>query len=189
MPDTWPGLLKVLLDSPRVWAVSFALALLGLATFLARRYGFADDLPPAYYYAAVGLGFGSLLLIGTMAAQNGIAHVAAKWAARQRTERRKEYGRRNFLTAGRNERAILLYYKSNQTQRFRVLPYALVAPPFLDMMKQGLLDADSLGGGAAVMHFQIPGVIWELLDDPPAGWTDGVPRLADAPWERERERI
>jgi hypothetical protein len=69
------------------------------------------------------------------------------------------------------------------------LPYALVAPPFLDMMKQALLDSDSLGGGAAVMHFRIPDAIWELLDHPPAGWADGVPRLTDAPWERERERI
>lgn len=189
MPDTWPGLLKVLLDSPRVWAVSFALALLGLITFLARRYGFVDDLPPTYYYAAVGPGLGSALLIGTMAAQNGIAYAAAKWAAGQRKKLREAFARRNFLTASRAERAILLYYKGINIQRFRAQAGALLAQPFLDMMRQALLDSDSLGGGAAVMHFRIPDVIWTLLDEPPQGWASGVPRLANAPWERERERI
>ena len=189
MIDTWPGLLKVLLDSPRVWAVSFALALLGITTFLARRYGFVDDLPPTYYYAAVGLGLGSALLIGTMAAQNGVAYVAAKWAARQRKKLRDAFARRNFLTASRAERAILLYYKGINIQRFRVRAGALLGETFVDMTRQALLDSDSLGGGAAVTHFQIPDVVWTLLDEPPPGWAQGVRELADAPWERDRERI
>jgi hypothetical protein len=176
-----PGLLKVLLESVRLWAAAVAVTILGAITFAAKRYGFIDDIPPGYYYLAVGLG----LLCGLFAlmtlVQSLSALVRARWAARRKRKRREELAHKNLLEASGFERAVLLYYKRENRRRFRISG-GQYSTAFASMAQSALIDED--GRGLFDRYYRIPDVIWKMLDNPPAGWAAGALRIADRAWER-----
>ena len=164
-----------------MWAAAFAFLLLGAVTLAARRYGFIDDIPPSFFYAAVGLGVLAGLFILTTAAQNLLAYGEQRWAARQKRSQKDEFALKNFLLASPYDRTILLYYKRRNMQRFRVVDHH---QHLSGMARQALLDYDSFDAGASVQHYRIPDTIWELLDDPPPGWADNVEETDDPDWEK-----
>ena len=51
-----------------------------------------------------------------------------------------------------------------------------------EMVRQGLLDNDSLDRNAVMQHYMIPDTVWDLLDDPPKGWADDV-AAGEVSWE------
>jgi hypothetical protein len=181
MSDTWAGLLKVVLDSRRMWAAAFAFLLLGAITLAAKRYGFIDDIPPSFFYTAVGLGTLAGLFVLTTGAQNLIVYVGKRWDAKQKRSQKDEFACKNFLLAGPYDRTILLYYKHRNMQRFRVVGNN---DHLSGMARQALLDYDSFDAGSHVQHYRIPEVIWKLLDDPPPGWADNVEETNDPDWEK-----
>jgi hypothetical protein len=178
--DTWAGLLKVVLDSRRMWAAAFAFLLSGVIAVAAKRYGFIDDVPPTLFYALVGLGLISGVFILTTGAQNLTDYVGARLAAARGQRWQHEFARKNFLLTGSRDREILLHYKGRNLQRFRARGGG---EHLKGMVRQALLENDSFDLGAYVQHYRIPDVIWRLLDDPPPGWADNVEEIEPPEWE------
>jgi hypothetical protein len=178
-----PGLLKTLLESRRLWAAAVAVMFLGAITLIAKRYGYADDIPPSYYYLAVGLG----LLCGLFAlmtlVQNLSAGARAWWATQKKREQREALAARNFLEATGFERAVLLYYKRVNRRRFRI-GTGQYDGIFLNMAHNALIEGD--GQSAFDRFYRIPDVIWKMLDNPPEGWAEGALQIADRAWEARR---
>jgi hypothetical protein len=179
--DTWVGLLKVALESRRLWAAAVAVMLLGAITFIAKRYGFIDDIPPPYYYLAVGLGLLCGLFALMMAAQSVLVRARSRWAANKKREQREALAQKNLAEATGFERAVLLYYKRQNRRRFRI-GGGQYATTFFNMAQHALIDED--GRGALDRHYRIPDAVWKMLDNPPEGWAAGALRIADGAWER-----
>ncbi len=108
-----------------------------------------------------------------------IPHVQHAMEARAEENNRRIYAARNFHTAGKFEKGVLLYYKGRDQQRFKARGDV---QGLQDMVREGLLDNDSLDKHAAMQHYQIPDTVWQLLDDTPKGWSDGI-SIAQADWE------
>jgi hypothetical protein len=108
-----------------------------------------------------------------------IPHVQQWMEARTEESNRRIYAARNFHSADKFEKGVLLHYKARDQQRFKA-PGSVEG--LQEMVRQGLLDNDSLDRNAVMQHYQIPDTVWDLLDDPPKGWADGV-TAGEVSWE------
>lgn len=104
---------------------------------------------------------------------------AGRWKGRGERRRRDQYALKNLETAASFERAVLIYYKEKNQQRFRASSDAQTPH---EMVKHGFLSNDSLDRGAFMQHYRIIDAVWKFLDNPPEGWDKGK-RLAEINWE------
>ncbi len=100
-----------------------------------------------------------------------IPHVQSWMEARAEEHNRRIYAARNFHSADKFEKGVLLYYKRRDQQRFKARGDV---QGLQEMVREGLLDNDSLDRHALMQHYMIPDTVWQLLDDLPQGWAEGV---------------
>ena len=161
----------------RSWLL--AIAALGWCTFALRKGGYIDDLSVNYYYPVVGAGLLASLLIVFGCIADLWPRVKRKWDAKSAEKKRSAYAVKNLDTAGKFERAVLLYYKGQGQQRFRARRDAAA---FGEMVRHGFITNDSFDRTAYMQHYKILDVVWDFLDAPPEGWSRGAV-LNDINWE------
>jgi hypothetical protein len=108
-----------------------------------------------------------------------IPHVQHAMETRAEENNRRIYAQRNFHAADKFEKGVLMFYKRRDQPRFKARGDVA---GLQDMVREGLLDNDSLDKRAVMQHYQIPDTVWQLLDDPPKSWADGV-AVKEADWE------
>jgi hypothetical protein len=108
-----------------------------------------------------------------------IPHVHSWMEARAAEHNRRIYAGRNFHSADKFEKGVLLFYKRRDQQRFKARGDV---QGLQEMVREGLLDNDSLDQRSVMQHYMISDTVWQLLDDPPKGWADGV-AVTEASWE------
>jgi len=108
-----------------------------------------------------------------------IPHIQHSMELRAEENNRRIYGARNFRSADKFEKGVLLHYKARDQQRFKARGDV---EGLQEMVRQGLLDNDSLDKHAVMQHYMIPDTVWDLLDDPPKGWADGI-TMGEPNWE------
>ncbi len=107
-----------------------------------------------------------------------IPHISHQMEARAEENTRRKYAARNFPSADKFEKGVLIYYKGRDQQRFKARGNVL---GLQEMVREGLLDNDSLDKRAVMQHYVIPDTVWNLLDAQPAGWADDA--VTDVTWE------
>ena len=98
--------------------------------------------------------------------------------ARAEEHNRRKYAVRNFQSADKFEKGVLLYYKGRDQQRFKARGNV---QGLQEMVREGLLDNDSLDKRAIMQHYVIPDTVWQLLEERRPGWADGA--AAEVTWE------
>lgn len=107
-----------------------------------------------------------------------IPHIHSWMEARAIDANRRKYAVRNFYAADKFEKGVLLYYKGRDQQRFKARGNV---QGLQEMVREGLLDNDSLDKRAIMQHYVIPDAVWEMLATPPKGWTEGA--VSEVNWE------
>jgi hypothetical protein len=107
-----------------------------------------------------------------------IPHLQHAMELRAAEQNRRKYAVRNFHSADKFEKGVLLFYKNRDQQRFKARGNV---QGLQEMVREGLLDNDSLDKRAIMQHYVIPDAIWQMLDDPPRGWTESA--AAEVTWE------
>jgi hypothetical protein len=107
-----------------------------------------------------------------------IPHIHSWMETRSAEQNRRKYAVRNFYAADKFEKGVLLYYKGRDQQRFKARGNV---QGLQEMVREGLLDNDSLDKRAIMQHYVIPDAVWDLLDTPPQGWSQGA--VSEVNWE------
>jgi hypothetical protein len=158
---------EVTSKSSLLWG--FAVA--ALAILFLDHYRETQSIPADWYWvlplvAAVTWG---IIIAGLISL--AIPHVSHWMEARADENNRRVYAERNFHAADKFEKSVLVHYKGRGQQRFKA---PADVPGLQEMVREGLLDNDSLDRSAAMQHYMIPETVWSMLDTPPEGWADGV---------------
>jgi hypothetical protein len=119
---------------------------------------------------------GAMILIGVIS--TGAPLAMRQWEQWKARKRRDKYAIENLAIASNFDKAVLLHYKGRNTQRFRG---RREVDHLWEMVNHGFLVNDSLVPHANIRHYRIADVVWKFLDNPPAGWGQGVVVRVD--WE------
>jgi len=150
-----------------------------LAILFLDHFRQTTSIPPDWYWL---LPLAAILSWGIIAAglvSMAIPHVQSWMEARAEEHNRRRYAERNFFSADKFEKGVLLHYKARDQQRFKARGDVR---GLQEMVREGLLDNDSLDRSALMQHYVIPHAVWDLLDAPPKGWAEGA-EAAEATWE------
>jgi hypothetical protein len=158
---------EVTTKSSLLWG--FAVATLGIL-FL-DHFRETQSIPAEWYWLLPLTAALSWGIIAAGLVSMAIPHVQHAMEARAEEHNRRVYAARNFHAADKFQKGVLLFYKGRDQQRFKARGDM---PALQEMVREGLLDNDSLDRHAAMQHYMIPDTVWQLLDDPPQGWADGV---------------
>ena len=175
--ERWSSFIRATLNN---LALLWALVVVGVFFFVA-RWRFAADIPPTLYWAIIGAGVGSFISLAYRYIENGSSAFAKKRAASNEKLRREQFVRANFDLAEDHEKSVLLWYKERNQRRFIVRSAHRLTE---NMAAQGLLEPSDLRRMDGKRHYQIPEVVWRLLDKPPKGWKPKA-RIAEAHWETD----
>jgi hypothetical protein len=158
---------EVTAKSSLLWG--FAVAT--LAILFLDHFRETTSIPPDWYWLLPLTAALSWGIIAAGLVSMAIPHVQHWMETRAEESNRRVYGARNFHAADKFEKGVLLHYKGRDQQRFKARGDV---QGLQEMVRQGLLDNDSLDKRAVMQHYMIPDTVWDLLDDPPEGWADGV---------------
>jgi hypothetical protein len=158
---------EVTTKSSLLWG--FAVATLGIL-FL-DHFRETQSIPADWYWLLPLTAALSWGIIAAGLVSMAIPHVQNAMEARAEEHNRRIYAARNFHAADKFQKGVLLFYKRRDQQRFKARGDM---PALQEMVREGLLDNDSLDKHAAMQHYMIPDTVWQLLDDQPQGWADGV---------------
>jgi hypothetical protein len=166
---------EVTAKSSLLWG--FAVAT--LAILFLDHFRETTSIPADYYWVLPLLAALSWGIILAGLVSMAIPHVQHWMETRAEENTRRVYAARNFQAADKFEKGVLLYYKRRDQQRFKARGDM---QGLQEMVREGLLDNDSLDKRAVMQHYVIPDAVWSLLDAPPKGWAEGV-SAGDASWE------
>lgn len=166
---------EVTAKSSLLWG--FAVAT--LAILFLDHFRETQSIPADWYWVLPLVAFLSWGVIIAGLVSMALPHISHAMEARAEENNRRIYAERNFQAADKFEKGVLVHYKGRGQQRFK-------APGDMqglqEMVRSGLLDNDSLDRGAVMQHYMIPETVWNLLDNPPKGWSDGINNNA-VTWE------
>jgi hypothetical protein len=166
---------EVTAKSSLLWG--FAVAT--LAILFLDHFRETTSIPADYYWVlplVAALSWG-IILAGLVSM--AIPHVQHWMETRAEESNRRIYAARNFQSADKFEKGVLLFYKRRDQQRFKARGDV---QGLQEMVREGLLDNDSLDKRSVMQHYVIPDAVWSLLDTPPKGWAEGV-AVTEANWE------
>jgi len=166
---------EVTTKSSLLWG--FAVAT--LAILFLDHFRQTTSIPADWYWVLPLVAALSWGIIAAGLVSMAIPHVQQWMEARSQEHNRRVYAARNFHAADKFEKGVLLFYKRRDQQRFKARGDM---QGLQEMVREGLLDNDSLDKRAVMQHYMIPDTVWQLLDDPPKGWADGV-AVTEASWE------
>jgi hypothetical protein len=141
-----------------------------LAILFLDHFRETTSIPADWYWVLPLVAAMSWGIIAAGLVSMAIPHVSHWLEARAEEHNRRKYAARNFLAADTFEKGVLMHCKRRDQQRFK----ARDVQGLHEMVREGLLDNDSLDRRAVMQHYMIPDTVWGLLDDPPKGWADGV---------------
>ncbi len=165
---------EVTAKSSLLWG--FAVAT--LAILFLDHFRETTSIPADWYWVlplAAALSWG-VIAAGLVAM--AIPHVSHSMEARAQEHSRRKYAVRNFQSADKFEKGVLIYYKGRDQQRFKARGNV---QGLQEMVREGLLDNDSLDRRAIMQHYVIPDAVWDLLDNQPKGWSEDA--AAEVTWE------
>ncbi len=166
---------EVTTKSSLLWG--FAVAT--LAILFLDHFRETTSIPADWYWVLPLVAALSWGIIAAGLVSMAIPHVKGWMDARAEEHNRRVYAARNFYAADKFQKGVMLFYKRRDQQRFKARGNV---KELQEMVREGLLDNDSLDKSAAMQHYMIPDTVWQLLDEPPQGWADGV-AVTEANWE------
>jgi hypothetical protein len=165
---------EVTTKSSLLWG--FAVAT--LAILFLDHFRQTTSIPADWYWVLPLVAALSWGIIAAGLVSMAIPHIQHWMEARAEEHSRRKYAQRNFQSADKLEKGVLLYYKGRDQQRFKARGNVQALQ---EMVREGLLDNDSLDKRAIMQHYVIPDTVWQLLEDAPAGWADGT--ASEVTWE------
>jgi len=170
---------KDLRDVTTKSSLLWGFAVATLAILFLDHFRETQSIPSDWYWLlplAAALSWG---IIAAGLVSMAIPHVSHWMEQRAEEHNRRVYAARNFSSADKFEKGVLLFYKGRDQQRFKARGDV---EGLREMVRQGLLDNDSLDQRALMQHYVIPDAVWALLDAPPQGWAEGV-SMPKVDWE------
>ncbi len=158
---------EVTTKSSLLWG--FAVAT--LAILFLDHFRQTTSIPADWYWVLPLVAALSWGIIAAGLVSMAIPHVQHAMEQRAAEHNRRIYAARNFHSADSFQKGVLLFYKHRDQQRFKARGDV---QGLQEMVREGLLDNDSLDQRAVMQHYMIPDTVWQLLDDVPEGWAEGV---------------
>jgi len=169
---------KDLRDVTTKSSLLWGFAVATLAILFLDHFRQTTSIPADWYWVLPLVAALSWGIIAAGLVSMAIPHVSHWMEARAEEQTRRKYAARNFHSADKFEKGVLLFYKRRAQQRFKARGNV---QGLQEMVREGLLDNDSLDKRAIMQHYVIPDTVWQMLDDPPKGWSEGA--AAEVTWE------
>jgi len=170
---------KDLRDVTTKSSLLWGFAVATLAILFLDHFRQTTSIPPDWYWVLPLVAALSWGIIAAGLVSMAIPHVSRWMEARAEEHNRRKYAARNFQSADKFQKGVLLHYKHRDQQRFKARGDA---KGLQEMVREGLLDNDSLDRRAVMQHYVIPDTVWQLLETAPEGWAKGVP-APEVTWE------
>lgn len=159
--------------SSLLWGIAVA----ALAILFLDHFRQTTSIPADWYWLLPVAAALSWSIIAAGLVSTGMPSLSRAIEARRVEHVRRKYAVRNFYSADAFEKGVLLHYKRRGQQRFKARGNV---QGLHEMVREGLLDNDSLDKRAIMQHYVIPDTVWRLLEDPPLGWAEGA--TAEVTW-------
>ena len=150
-------------------SILWGIALASLMVLLVDNFIHPLNIPAAYNWvpSVAAITTWSILFIGAVA--KVLSWFSGLLQADKKEKLRKKYAQKNLLCATIEEKKFLFLCKQSGIKR---IPAPRGTCLLKEMVRQGMLQSDSLDVMSDTRHYIIPDDVWNFLDNIPEGWQD-----------------